>query len=64
VRQQDADIQAGYGKGCDRGHFSDERHQLMLNPQACMHPFWGFCLESLLIDNDMLGSINRNVRRH
>lgn len=22
----------------------------------------GFCLESLLIDNDMLGSINRNVR--
>ena len=22
----------------------------------------GFCLESLLIDNDMLGSINRNIR--
>ena len=35
----------------------------MLYESAGMHAsLLGFCLESLLIDNDMLGSINRNVR--
>jgi trimethylamine---corrinoid protein Co-methyltransferase len=35
----------------------------MMYESAGMHAsLLGFCLESLLIDNDMLGSINRNVR--
>ncbi len=35
----------------------------LLYESAGMHAsLLGFCLESLLIDNDMLGSINRNVR--
>ena len=35
----------------------------LLYEAAGMHAsLLGFCLESLLIDNDMLGSINRNVR--
>ena len=35
----------------------------LLYETAGMHAsLLGFCLESLLIDNDMLGSINRNVR--
>jgi trimethylamine--corrinoid protein Co-methyltransferase len=35
----------------------------LLYESAGMHAsLLGFCMESLLIDNDMLGSINRNVR--
>ena len=35
----------------------------LMYESAGMHAsLLGFCLESLLIDNDMLGSINRNVR--
>jgi trimethylamine---corrinoid protein Co-methyltransferase len=35
----------------------------LMYEMAGMHAsLLGFCLESLLIDNDMLGSINRNVR--
>ena len=35
----------------------------LLYETAGMHAsLLGFCLESLLIDNDMLGAINRNVR--
>ena len=35
----------------------------LMYESAGMHAsLLGFCLESLLIDNDMLGAINRNVR--
>ena len=35
----------------------------MMYESAGMHAsLLGFCMESLIIDNDMLGSINRNVR--
>jgi trimethylamine--corrinoid protein Co-methyltransferase len=56
------DMQAGYEKGVTAG-ISAMTGINMLYEAAGMHAsLLGFCLESLLIDNDMLGSINRNVR--
>jgi trimethylamine--corrinoid protein Co-methyltransferase len=56
------DMQAGYEKGVTAG-ISAMTGVNMLYESAGMHAsLLGFCLESLLIDNDMLGSINRNVR--
>ena len=56
------DMQAGYEKGVTAG-ISAMTGINMLYESAGMHAsLLGFCLESLLIDNDMLGSINRNVR--
>ena len=56
------DMQAGYEKGVTAG-LSAMSGINMLYESAGMHAsLLGFCLESLLIDNDMLGSINRNVR--
>jgi trimethylamine--corrinoid protein Co-methyltransferase len=56
------DMQAGYEKGVTAG-ISAMTGVNMLYEAAGMHAsLLGFCLESLLIDNDMLGSINRNVR--
>ncbi len=56
------DMQAGYEKGVTAG-ISALTGVNLLYESAGMHAsLLGFCLESLLIDNDMLGSINRNVR--
>ncbi len=56
------DMQAGYEKGVTAG-ISAMTGVNMLYEAAGMHAsLLGFCLESLLIDNDMLGSINRNIR--
>jgi trimethylamine--corrinoid protein Co-methyltransferase len=56
------DMQAGYEKGVTAG-ISAMTGVNLLYESAGMHAsLLGFCLESLLIDNDMLGSINRNVR--
>lgn len=56
------DMQAGYEKGVTAG-LSAMSGINMLYESAGMHAsLLGFCLESLIIDNDMLGSINRNVR--
>jgi trimethylamine--corrinoid protein Co-methyltransferase len=56
------DVQAGYEKGVTAG-LAAMTGINMLYEAAGMHAsLLGFCLESLLIDNDMLGSINRNVR--
>jgi trimethylamine--corrinoid protein Co-methyltransferase len=56
------DMQAGYEKGVTAG-ISAMTGINMLYESAGMHAsLLGFCLESLLIDNDMLGSINRYVR--
>ena len=56
------DMQAGYEKGVTAG-ISAMTGVNMLYESAGMHAsLLGFCLESLLIDNDMLGSINRNIR--
>jgi trimethylamine--corrinoid protein Co-methyltransferase len=56
------DMQAGYEKGVTAG-ISALTGVNMLYESAGMHAsLLGFCHESLLIDNDMLGAINRNVR--
>jgi trimethylamine--corrinoid protein Co-methyltransferase len=56
------DMQAGYEKGVTAG-ISAMTGVNLLYESAGMHAsLLGFCLESLLIDNDMLGAINRNVR--
>ena len=56
------DVQAGYEKGVTAS-LSAMTGVNLLYESAGMHAsLLGFCLESLLIDNDMLGSINRNVR--
>jgi len=56
------DMQAGYEKGVTAG-ISALTGVNLLYESAGMHAsLLGFCLESLIIDNDMLGSINRNVR--
>jgi trimethylamine---corrinoid protein Co-methyltransferase len=56
------DVQAGYEKGVTAG-ISAMTGVNMMYESAGMHAsLLGFCLESLLIDNDMLGSINRNIR--
>jgi len=56
------DMQAGAEKGVT-GALAAMSGINLLYESAGMHAsLLGFCLESLLIDNDMLGSINRNVR--
>ncbi len=56
------DIQAGYEKGLTAGISAMTGINLMYEAAGMHASLLGFCLESLLIDNDMLGSINRNVR--
>ncbi len=56
------DIQAGYEKGLTAGISAMTGINLMYESAGMHASLLGFCLESLLIDNDMLGSINRNVR--
>src|SRR5437016_12821771 len=55
------DIQAGYEKGLTAGISAMTGINLMYESAGMHASLLGFCLESLLIDNDMLGSINRNV---
>jgi trimethylamine---corrinoid protein Co-methyltransferase len=56
------DIQAGYEKGLTAGISAMTGINLMYESAGMHASLLGFCLESLLIDNDMLGAINRNVR--
>jgi len=56
------DVQAGYEKGLTAGISAMTGINLMYESAGMHASLLGFCLESLLIDNDMLGSINRNVR--
>jgi trimethylamine--corrinoid protein Co-methyltransferase len=56
------DMQAGYEKGVTAGISAMTGINLMYESAGMHASLLGFSLESLLIDNDMLGSINRNVR--
>jgi trimethylamine--corrinoid protein Co-methyltransferase len=56
------DIQAGYEKGLTAGLVGVSGLNLVYESVGMHASLLGFCLESLLIDNDMIGAINRNVR--
>lgn len=56
------DIQAGYEKGMTAALAGVSGLNLMYESVGMHASLLGFCHESLLIDNDMIGSINRNVR--
>lgn len=56
------DMQAGGEKGVTAALAAMTGINLMYESAGMHASLLGFCLESLLIDNDMLGSINRNVR--
>lgn len=56
------DMQAGYEKGVTAGLSAMSGINLLYESAGMHASLLGFCLESLIIDNDMLGSINRNVR--
>jgi trimethylamine--corrinoid protein Co-methyltransferase len=56
------DIQAGYEKGVTAAISALTGINLLYESAGMHASLLGFCLESLLIDNDMLGSINRNIR--
>jgi trimethylamine--corrinoid protein Co-methyltransferase len=56
------DMQAGYEKGLTAGIAAMTGINLMYESAGMHASLLGFCHESLLIDNDMLGAINRNVR--
>src|SRR5438477_3889874 len=56
------DVQAGYEKGVTAALSAMTGINLLYESAGMHASLLGFCLESLLIDNDMLGSINRNVR--
>lgn len=56
------DIQAGYEKGVTASLAGVSGLNLMYESVGMHASLLGFCHESLLIDNDMIGAINRNVR--
>jgi trimethylamine--corrinoid protein Co-methyltransferase len=56
------DVQAGYEKGVTAGISAMTGINMMYESAGMHASLLGFCHESLLIDNDMLGAINRNVR--
>ncbi len=56
------DIQAGYEKGLTAALAGTSGLNMVYESVGMHASLLGFCLESLLIDNDMIGSINRNVR--
>jgi trimethylamine---corrinoid protein Co-methyltransferase len=56
------DVQAGYEKGVTAGISAMSGVNLLYESAGMHASLLGVCLESLLIDNDMLGAINRNVR--
>ena len=56
------DIQAGYEKGLTAALAGTSGLNLVYESVGMHASLLGFCHESLLIDNDMIGAINRNVR--
>ncbi|MCP5081582.1 MAG: trimethylamine methyltransferase family protein [Alphaproteobacteria bacterium] len=56
------DIQAGYEKGLTAALVGASGLNMVYESVGMHASLLGFCLESLLIDNDMIGAINRNVR--
>ncbi|CAN5456654.1 trimethylamine methyltransferase family protein [soil metagenome] len=56
------DVQAGYEKGVTASLAAMTGINLLYESAGMHASLLGICPESLLIDNDMLGSINRNVR--
>ncbi len=56
------DMQAGGEKGVTAALAAATGLNLLYEAAGMHASLLGFCLESLIIDNDMLGSINRNVR--
>jgi trimethylamine--corrinoid protein Co-methyltransferase len=56
------DVQAGAEKGVTAALAAMTGVNLLYEAAGMHASLLGFCLESLLIDNDTLGSINRNVR--
>jgi trimethylamine---corrinoid protein Co-methyltransferase len=56
------DMQAGAEKGVTAALAAATGLNLLYEAAGMHASLLGFCLESLIIDNDMLGSINRNVR--
>ena len=56
------DMQAGQEKGVTAALAAMSGINMMYECAGMHASLLGFCLESMLIDNDMLGSINRNVR--
>ncbi len=56
------DVQAGYEKGVTAALAATSGINLMYECAGMHASLLGYCLESMLIDNDMLGAINRNVR--
>ncbi len=56
------DIQAGYEKGVTAALVGASGLNMVYESVGMHASLLGFCLESLLIDNDMIGAINRNVR--
>jgi trimethylamine---corrinoid protein Co-methyltransferase len=56
------DVQAGAEKGTTAALGAMSGVNLLYESAGMHASLLGFCLESLLIDNDMLGQINRNVR--
>jgi trimethylamine---corrinoid protein Co-methyltransferase len=56
------DMQAGAEKGATAALAAMSGVNLLYESAGMHASLLGFCLESLLIDNDMLGQINRNVR--
>ena len=56
------DVQAGYEKGVTAALSATSGINMMYECAGMHASLLGYCLESILIDNDMLGAINRNVR--
>jgi len=56
------DIQAGYEKGLTAALAGVSGLNIVYESVGMHASLLGFCHESLLIDNDMIGAINRNVR--
>ena len=56
------DMQAGAEHGVNAALTAMSGVNLLYESAGMHASLLGFCLESLLIDNDMLGAINRNVR--
>jgi trimethylamine--corrinoid protein Co-methyltransferase len=56
------DVQAGYEKGYTVSLAAHSGANLVYECAGMHASLLGFCLESLVLDNDMLGAINRTVR--
>ena len=56
------DVQAGYEKGLTVALSAMSGANIIYESAGMHASILGFCHESLLIDNDMIGAVNRNVR--